>query len=301
VKTIYFKLSDCLMLKDEISLCLGYFDGLHKGHFTLFNEALKSPYKSGVLTFNFASNINLKNKKHITSIQDKEKILNDIGIDYLFVLDFDDEVKGLSPEDFIEKIVLSLGAKEVIIGDDFKFGYKAQGNYETLISFSKNRYKVIKKDDLKFDNDKIGTSSIIQLIENGEMEKVKSLLGRYYRINGIVKKGNNIGNKYGFPTANVELDNYVIPKNGVYATYIQVDGEMYLGFANIGYHPTIQKLQEPLLEVHIFDYIGNLYNHHIDVIFVEYIREEIRFSNIDLLYEQLKKDYLKAKEILSRK
>ena len=298
MKTIHFKLSDKYTLNEDLSLCLGYFDGLHKGHFTLFSRAISSKYKSGVLTFNFASNIMLKNKRHITSIEDKERILSEIGIDYLFVLDFDDEVKSLSPKDFIDKIVLALGAKEVIIGDDYKFGYKAQGNFETLINFSNNKYSVIKMEDLKIDDYKIGTSSIIKLIENGEIEKVTYMLGRNYQITGLVERGNNIGNKYGFPTANINLRNYVIPKNGVYATYIFIDGKKYLGFANIGYHPTIQELENPILEVHIFDYDDNLYDKYIKVSFVKYIREEMKFENMECLYNQLKKDYITAKEIL---
>ena len=124
------------------------------------------------------------------------------------------------------------------------------------------------------------------------------MLGRNYQITGLVERGNNIGNKYGFPTANINLGNYVIPKNGVYATYIFIDGKKYLGFANIGYHPTIQELENPILEVHIFDYDDNLYDKYIKVSFVKYIRAEMKFENMECLYNQLKKDYITAKEIL---
>ena len=226
--------------------------------------------------------------------------VHEIGIDYLFILDFDDEVKSLSPEDFINKIVLALGAKEVIIGDDYKFGHKAQGNYETLVNYSNHRYSVIKMDDLKVDDYKIGTSSIIKLIEEGNMDKVTFMLGRHYQITGLVERGNSIGNKYGFPTANINLNNYVIPKNGVYATYIYINNKKYLGFANIGYHPTINELEKPILEVHVFDYEGDLYDQYIKVSLVKYIREEMKFENIDSLYTQLKKDYILAKEILNK-
>ena len=137
MKVKYFDISNVPSIKEDISLCLGYFDGLHQGHLLLCEKALTSKYKSALLTFDFLDNINIKNKAHITSLKDKEEILKSLGFDYLFVLKFDENVMRLTPEEFVENIIIRLNAKEVVIGEDYTFGKGKKGNRE-FVSLSES-------------------------------------------------------------------------------------------------------------------------------------------------------------------
>lgn len=289
MQVIKFKLNDELSCFDEISLCLGYFDGIHLGHQKLIERANKSNYKSAVLTFDFNNDVSLKNKSFLTSLDDKKNILNKMNVDYLFVLFFDDNVKNLSYKDFIHKIILKMNAKELVVGKDYGFGKNAEGNVDVLKRES-SLYDVIVIDELSFNSKKIGTSQIISLIKNGDIKTANELLGYYYKITGIVEKGYHLGQKIDFPTANIDLGNYVKPKNGVYLCCVIIDNKKFYGMCNIGKHPTVNKLDSDLLEVHIFNFDNIIYNQLISVEFIDYIREERQFDSVIDLYNQLKKD-----------
>lgn len=297
MQTIRFNLSNIQQCSEEISLCLGYFDGIHLGHQELIKKAVESKYKSAVLTFDFKKNFSFKNKNHITSLDDKEKILSELGVDYLFVLEFDEEVMNLTFDDFINCVLLKLNAKELIVGNDFRFGKDALGNVDSLIEKS-NFYSVIVIDELKINDTKIGTSYIISLIQKGNMKEVKQLLGRFYSITGVVEEGFSLGHKYDFPTANLNLNNYIKPRNGVYLCSVVIDNIEYYGMCNIGRHPTVNELLIDLIEVNIFDFNKNIYNNEIKVLLIDFIRDEKQFDSIDDLYVQLKKDKIKCKNII---
>lgn len=285
METIRFKINDQLNILDELSLCLGYFDGLHLGHMRLIDKAKESVYKSAVLTFEFADNINIKNSKYLTSFADKQRILTAKEVDYLLVLYFNQETMNLSSDCFIQKVIKKFNVKEIIVGEDFRFGYQALGNIELLKTYQE--FKTIVIEELKDEEKKIGTSTIIKLIENGDIEKANKLLGYNYKITGRVKKGFKFGRKNHFPTANVELNNYVIPKYGVYACIISFNNKSYKAMANIGTHPTVNKLEKALLEVNIFDFNENIYDQIIAVELISFIREEKKFSSSEELYKQI--------------
>ena len=299
MQIIRFKCGDKLNIQEELSLCLGYFDGLHLGHRKLIKIAQDSNYKSGLLTFDMKISLSKKSVKHITSLDDKIDILSKLGLDYLFILEFDQEVKNLTPIEFIDKIIKSLNAREIIIGEDYTFGKEAKGNYQTLIE-NQGNYVVKRIEDLKYDNNKISTSQIISLIKEGKIKTANTLLGKYYTITSKVLNGNKIGRNYEYPTANLSLDGYICPKLGVYACKIMINDNIYQGMANIGTHPTIYENNVPLLEVNIFDFNNDIYQQDISVSLIDFIREEKTFSSIDELYNQLKIDKIKIKEILNK-
>lgn len=300
MQTIIFNIDDKLDIKDNLSICLGYFDGLHIGHKKLINRAKSSQYKSALLTFIFEEEVNIKNKNFITSISDKEYLLNKMNVDYFLILKFDNKIKSLLPEEFIEKIIMKLNPKQLIVGEDYRFGKMAQGDVNYLKSYS-DKYEVIIVEEERIDDVKIGTSLIINLLQKGDIKKVNNLLGYNYKITGIVEKGYKLGNKYHFPTANIKLNNYVKPKNGVYACLITIDDKIYQGMTNIGNHPTINRLNEPLLEVHIFDFNQDIYHKKISVELIDYIRDEVNFTSVDELYAQLKLDLIKCKNVFATK
>lgn len=298
MQTIIFNLNDKININEPISLCLGYFDGLHIGHRLLIDEAVKSNYAPALLTFEFDEHIFLKNKKYITSLLDKEILCENYGLKYLFILHFDQKVMNLTPEEFIDQVIKKLNAKEVIVGEDFSFGKNAQGNIKTLKEFADFLLKVVP--ELKEDGFKVGTSRIIDLIEKGNISEANKLLGYSYQITGIVQNGFHTGTNHHFPTANIKLNNYVIPKFGVYASKVKIEGKEYLSMTNIGLHPTINELKDALLEVYIFDFQQDIYGKNISVQLIDFIREEKKFPNAENLYKQIEQDKMTCLKILKK-
>ncbi len=280
-------------IKEEskpISLCLGYFDGLHLGHKRIINEAKKhSEYPVGVLTFNQPiSNFidNHKSKEVLTSLRDKQILLNNLGIDYLFNLHINNDFVSLDKEEFI-KILQKLNVKHIFVGNDYKFGKDASGDVDLL----KKYFKVTSIDMVLHNGEKVSTQKIILDIKEGRISEANALLSRYYQVNGTVIEGHHVGQSIGFPTENIALsDNYVLPKFGVYKTIAFISGIPHLSITNVGVHPTVNKENKPIIEVHIPSYQSDDYGKSIDLQFVEFIRAETKFNSLDELKEQIRKD-----------
>ena len=296
MQTIIFNYNNKNLIQDEVCICLGYFDGLHLGHLRLINEALKSKYKSCVLTFDFSNNINLKNKNVLTTLEDKKRILSSLNVDYLLVLKFDDKIMNLSPDEFVHFLLNNFNIKEVVVGEDFSYGKNTKGNNETL---SKYNFKVNVIDELKFNNLKIGTSYIIKLLKDGNMILANKLLGYPYQISGVVNNGFHFGKNHDYPTANINFNDYVVPKYGVYACKVLLDNKEYKSICNVGVHPTINELNKPILEVNLFNFNGNLYNKKISIQLIDFIREEKKFTSTSELYKQINLDFQTCLDILN--
>lgn len=297
VKEVYlmqimkFKLEDKFYIKEKINLCLGYFDGVHLGHQELIKKANNH---IGVFSFEF-NNVNLKNKRHLTSLEDKVSLFENLHVEYFFVLSFDEKVKNLSKEEFIVFLKERININKIIVGEDFTFGINKSGNVSTL-----QKYFTVDVVHLKqINNIKIGSSNIVKLIEEGNIKLANECLNRFYTITGVVEKGYQEGHKHNFPTANVSLNNYIKPLDGVYACFCLVNNKKYLGMCNVGVHPTINLLKQEILEVNIFSFNEDIYNQKIQIQFVEFIRKEKKFININELYNQLQIDKEKCLQILN--
>ncbi len=292
MKTINLKIDEIKKI-DNLIVCLGYFDALHKGHLQLINRAKLEEGHIALLSFseNPKSLFN-SNTKEINTLSRKKELLEDIGIDYFLLLDACNEVLSLSPIEFIDRVIIPLGCKTVICGFDYTFGKDRKGDSSTLISLSNNRFKVIVLEEVKGNDEmKISSSRIISLLSEGKIIEANEYLYKPYSIKSNVVHGNHIGTTIGFPTANIELvSKYMILKNGVYSAYCIVDGKKYLSMVNVGKHPTIKKNEKDIIEIHIFDFNKDIYGMEIELIFIEYIREEIEFSSLDDLISQLHKD-----------
>ena len=203
-------------------------------------------------------------------------------------------------EEFVNNILLKLKVKEVVVGRDYTFGKNKSGNVDTLKILSNDVYEVKVVDEVIVDDEKVSTSKIISFIEDCHVRKVNQLLSRLYKISGKVKSGHGFGNLNKVPTANIDINGYIKPKNGVYATLIRIDEKIYKGVTNVGVHPSINVLDEPIIETYIFDFNEDIYDEVIDVYFIDFIREEIKFDNVDELYNQLENDKEKANELLDR-
>ena len=285
-------------------IAIGNFDGLHLGHLKVINEAkvkakkLNLPF--GVMTFEpipvMFFNKKLKNHR-INSLEQKKNLLKKLKLDFLIVIKFNKYFSSLTAEDFIKKIIYKkIKCKYLYVSRNFKFGHKRRGNIKTLKKFKKlfDYKRVITKPYKK--NNKIISSTIIRKkIRAGKIEEINKLLNRVWSVEGKVIKGQKRGRKIGFPTCNLKLDNYVIPRLGVYTVKVSNKNFNKNGIANIGYRPTF-KGQSLLLETNIFGFRKNLYNKVINVSFEKFIRPEKKFKNLEYLKKQIKLDIKLAKK-----
>ena len=302
---IYKNFNINIQHKNSIIL-IGNFDGVHKGHQKLFSLAnrYKKKYSSkiGVLTFEpmpkMFFNTKLKNFR-ISSLQQKISLLKDLNVDFVINKKFDQKFSKIKSENFIKEILgKKLKPKFIFVSNNFRFGNKREGNVVQLVKFEKLlNYKVVKPRPL-LANKKIASSSLIRsFLQKGKLEKANRILNRNWSIDGKVQKGKQIGKKIGFPTANIDIQDYVLACPGVYAVRVKKIGKNnnLKGIANLGYRPTFNG-KKILLEVHLFNFSGNLYNKYLTVEFKKFIRKEKKFRNVDQLRKQIKTDLLIAKK-----
>ena len=285
-------------------IAIGNFDGLHLGHQKVINEAKrkakinKLPF--GVMTFEpipvMFFNQKLKNHR-INSLEQKKFFLKKLKIDFLIIIKFNKNFSTLSAEKFIKKIIYEkTKCRYLYVSRNFKFGYKRQGNIKTLRKFEKLfDYKRVVTTSYKKKKRIISSTKIRQNISAGKIEKANKLLGRNWSIEGKVIKGQKRGRQIGFPTCNLKLKNYIIPKLGVYAVRVSNKNFNKNGIANIGYRPTFNG-QSLLLETNIFGFKKNLYNKVINISFKKFIRPEKKFKNLEYLKKQIKLDIKQAKK-----
>jgi riboflavin kinase/FMN adenylyltransferase len=286
-------------------ILIGNFDGVHLGHKKLFKlaKSYKKKYnlKIGVINFDpmpkMFFNKSLKNFR-LSSIDQKVNLINNLGADFIVTKKFDKIFSKTKSINFIKNILANkLKAKFIFVSNNFRFGNKREGDVKFLIQNEhKYNYQVIKPKPLLI-NKKIVSSSLIRnYLENGYLEKANKLLDRKWSIEGMVQKGRQVGKKIGFPTCNIDIKDYVLAKPGVYAVRVLRKNTFKIlkGIANLGYRPTFNQ-KKILLEVHLFNFSGNLYNKHLSVEFLKFIRKEKKFKNINKLKSQIKLDLNIAK------
>ena len=290
----------------ESIILIGNFDGVHLGHQKLFKlaKSYKKKYslKIGVINFDpmpkMFFNKSLKNFR-LSSINQKLNLLNNFGVDFIVTKKFDKNFSKTKSINFIKNILSNkLKAKFIFVSNNFRFGNKREGNVKFLIeNETRYNYQVVKPKPLLI-NKKIVSSSLIRsYLEKGFLEKANRLLNRKWSINGMVQKGRQLGKKIGFPTCNIDIKDYVIAKPGVYAVRVLRKNNLKIlkGIANLGYRPTFNQ-KKILLEVHLFNFSGNLYNKHLSVDFLKFIRKEKKFKNINKLKSQINLDLKIAKK-----
>ena len=286
------------------AICLGYFDGIHLGHQELIKMTVKEAKEYDLVptffTFdpdpNFVLGFKDKNEM-IMPLEERFKIVKELGIEDIVVVNFNKDVMNLEPNEFIDSLLNDLNVKNITVGFDFSFGKRGKGKVKDLIELEP-KIKVNVIEEMKINSKKVSSSYIIEDIKNGDVKDLDKTLGRLYSIKGKVVKGLGNGKKLSFPTLNIELnDEYVSPKNGVYAVKVKVHDNEYLAMANIGVHPSISKLNKPILEVHLFNFNQDIYGEEVETTFLYFVREERKFESIDKLIEQLSLD---KENILSR-
>ena len=285
-------------------IAIGNFDGLHLGHQKVIKEAKRKAKKNniplGVMTFEPVPVMffNKKIKNHrINSLEQKKTQLKKFKLDFLIIINFNKNFSSQSAEEFIKKIIFKkTKCKYLYVSKNFKFGYKRQGDIKTLKKFEKKyKFKNIVTKPYKKGNKIISSTFLRKKIRLGKLDEVNKLLNRNWCINGKVIKGQRRGRKIGFPTCNLKLNDYVVPKLGVYAVKVKSKNFHKNGIANIGYRPTFNG-QNLLLETNIFGINKNLYNKVISINFKKFIRSEKKFRNLKHLKKQIKLDIKQAKK-----
>lgn len=287
-------------------IALGSFDGLHKGHLSLIRKAVtlakENHCKSMVYTFkNHPMSIINKERmpKLIQSNKDKIKILEKEEVDILNFANFNQEYMEIKPEEFIKKLLEFYKARGIVVGFNYKFGYKNQGNIELLKELSKvYDFELFVFEPVKCNEDIISSTYIRNLIKNGSVADVVSILDRPFSIEGIVIEGKKLGRQLGFPTINLKFDDQmIIPKRGVYFTAVEYKEKVFKGITNVGFNPTVNGTSLSI-ETYVLDFHKEVYGEEVKVYFLERIRDEEKFSSLDKLVEILKQDkeYAEKKE-----
>jgi riboflavin kinase / FMN adenylyltransferase len=284
-------------------IAIGNFDGMHLGHLKVINEAKKKAKKNkisfGIITFEpvpvMFFNSKIKNHR-INSLKQKISQLKNLNVDFLIIIRFDKKFSSIKPEQFIERIIINkTKCKFIYVSKNFKFGHRRQGTVQTLKKYETSyNFKTCITNPYK-DKKKITSSTLIRKkITSGKIQEANKLLNREWRIEGKVIKGKKRGRQIGFPTCNIKLNDYIVPRLGVYA--VKVNGSKFTkkGIANIGFRPTFNG-KNLLLETNIFGIKKNLYNKEISVSFKKFIRSEKKFKDLVHLKKQIKIDIKKAK------
>jgi len=287
-------------------ILIGNFDGVHLGHQKLFKLAQsykkKHKLKIGVINFDpmpkMYFNKSLKNFK-ITSVHQKLKLLKQLKVDFIITKKFNKNFSKVKSTNFIKEILYKkLNCKFLFVSNNFRFGNKREGDVKLLINNEKNYdYKVVNPKPVIKNKKTVSSTLIRNFLENGNLDKANKFLGRQWTVDGVVQKGRQIGKKIGFPTCNIDIKDYVLAQPGVYAVRVlwKNNSKEFKGIANLGYRPTFNQ-RKILLEVHLFNFSGNLYNKHLSVQFLKFIRKEKKFKNVIQLRNQIKSDLRIAKK-----
>jgi len=290
-------------------LTIGSFDGVHLGHRELLTTVVKSSNSenadSAVITFNpipFVYFRKIFEPYNLLDKSNKSKLLESLGIDHLITLTFDKQLSSLKPEAFIEFVLQHICINKLIIGYDFTLGKDKTGSFSVLNNIGTAKgFEVIVIPPLKVNGNIVSSSLIRKTLKSGNVKQAGKYLGRGYSIGGIVVSGDGRGKQVGFPTANIDYNKTrLLPKNGVYVTLAKINGRSYPSVTNIGLRPTFaNQLNIPRIETYILDFNENIYDKYITIEFIDFIREELKFSSIKELKLQIDKDVLFTNKALS--
>ena len=280
-------------------IALGTFDGLHLGHTDVINMARDYAERSGLklAVFTFSNHPLALIRPdlvpvRIISAEEKIKLLESFGVDYLINIPFTEDFAALSPDEFLERLAC-FNYRCLVVGENFTYGFLGSGKTETLErSGRKNGFDVIVRPLVKMNGNVVSSTGIRNLIQAGHIEYANRMLGRAYAITGEIVHGEQRGRKLGFPTANIELlhGEMAVPAPGVYAVTASIEGSIYEGMGNIGNNPTFNDVEHARLEVNLFNCSGDLYGKTMSVQFHKYIRAEKKFSGVEELCRQIEED-----------
>jgi len=285
-------------------LAIGEFDGVHLGHQEVIlrtvQRAKRHNVPAAIMTFHPHPREVLGQTQYVrilTPLEEKLEFFSRLGARHTYVVSFDETFSKVTPERFVEDMLIPLGMETVVVGFDFRFGHKGKGTPDTLCEHGKGRFAVEVVRSFHLNGQKVSSTFVRECLSSGQVDKARALLGRPYRIQGRVVSGQARGRTIGFPTANIELSApYVLPANGVYGVTIMIDGVAHNGIMNLGVRPTFEEGEtQPSVEVHIFDFDGNIYGKQVAVELLYFLRPEKKFSSVEELVGQIRQDIRQCK------
>ncbi len=306
---IHKSLNNLPVFKNAV-LTIGTYDGVHFGHQQIIkrlNEiATEINGESVLLTFDPHPRLVLhpedETLKLISTIDEKEELLASFGLNHIVIAEFSKDFGNMEAKEYVEKILINnFHPKKIVIGYDHRFGKDRKGNIDLLRQLSsKYNYEVEEISAQTLDEIKVSSTKVRNYLLDGKIKEANQLLAHPFTIKGKVVHGDKIGRILGFPTANIDVSNphKLIPASGVYAVKIKIENVFYIGALSIGYRETVFDNSSLTIEVFIIDFDGDLYNKSLDMIFVDFLRPQIKYENWDLLKEQIEKDVENIKTIM---
>lgn len=286
-------------------IAIGVFDGVHRGHQEIIRKMVARtrnrngttillsffPHPQKVIASGDAPPL-------LQTFEQRAELLETLGIDFFLRLPFTRSLSMSTPEEFVQQVLLPIGAVEVHVGANFRFGHRRSGNLETLTRLGEiYGFEVCDTEPVYFRGQRVSSTRVRNLIREGRVALAKRLLGRAYEIRGNVVRGAGRGAELGFPTANLKTQNELLPATGVYVTRAHLSEHSYLGATNVGYRPTVHgyAAPEPTIETHLFDFSGNLYGREMTLEFCFRLRDEKRFNGLQALTDQVQVDILRCR------
>ena len=287
---------------------IGNFDGLHLGHQQILKTMQKEADSDGLWKliiftephaqefFSEAAGLDASKPPRIFPWQEKVRKMKELGVELAFFLKFNNQLRSMTPINFLDKVLLRLNIKKLIIGDDFKFGANREGDFNLLEKWgTENSIKVSNTETFKIEGERVSSTRIRKALTSGQFELASKLLGRPFTYSGKVVYGQQLGAQLGIPTANLWLPKNKLPISGVYIVKVKLDKDELNGIANMGIRPTVGG-ELPVLEIHLLDFSQSIYGKTLTVEFLKKVRDEKKFENINALKEQIFKDISTAKK-----
>ncbi len=280
---------------------IGFFDGVHLAHKELIKKTIEigndKKIAKAVITFDIHPKSILFDLDYfyLTPLERKIEALSKFDLDYIYVIEFSKEKASLTPNEFIELYLKNIDT--IVCGFDFKFGVRGSGNVKTLLTDKRFNTVVVK--EVTYEGYKVGSTHIRDLIRSGQVDKVKDVLGDYYSITGEVIHGAKKGRMIGFPTANINTDGYFIPKRGVYVTLTKVEDKWFESMTSVGHNPTLNCRIDLSVESNIFNFDEEIYGEIIEIKFIKRLRDEIKFTTVEALIAEIKKDKINTINIFN--
>ena len=292
-------LSEESIFKDTV-LAVGFFDGIHLAHQRLIEETIKIGKKLGKKTALLTFDVHPKTVlfdleyQYLTPLPAKIKKLKKFALDDLYILRFTKKLASMDPHEFMERYISN--AHTIVCGFDFKFGIRGSGNVDMLNA--SDAFETVVVDEITYHGFKVGSTHIRDLLHAGRVDEVEEILGHPYEITGQVIHGAKKGRMIGYPTANIDTTDYLIPRKGVYATKTLVDGVWYDSMSSVGHNPTLNCRSDLSVESNLFDFDQDIYGKEITTVFIKRLRDEIKFDQVDDLITQIDQDKQDTIEIL---
>jgi riboflavin kinase/FMN adenylyltransferase len=300
-------ISELSRLPGPLFLAIGVFDGVHLGHRAVISTSAEHAQEANgtpvVVTFDPHPEKVLRPKAAphlLTATPHKIALIRDLGVGHLLIITFDKQFAATEPEDFVQQLVKhSKPLREICVGHEWSFGRNRRGNLELLKKLgARFNFNVVGIPPVTINGELVSSTRIRQAVETGDLTKAARMLGRQYTILGSVVRGDDVGKKIGFPTANLSAHNEQFPPNGVYLAEAKLDTVIYPGVVNLGYRPTVSTgKSERTLEIHLLDFDRDIYGEDLEVRFIRYLRPEKKFENIDALVRQIEADVKQAREL----